>query len=119
MEETVTYQIDNVAGGITSVKAAVQEFWEALLDPANDDHQNIIDKGINPSQLPHDLTQILSMKKSAAGFDASIVDMVVTFASGSVAKDLWTYIILPHLRDKFGDTALKKRAKKDKKSEKP
>ena len=118
MEETETYQVDNVEGGITSVKAITQELWGALLDPTSDDHKNMLGKGINPLELPHDLTQILSMKKSAAGFDASIVDMVVTFASGSVAKDLWTYIILPHLRNKFGDTALKKRAKKEKSSKK-
>jgi hypothetical protein len=75
--------------------------------------------GISAALLPEDLRDVLSIGKSASGFDPSTIDLLIVLLGSSAAKkvgeDVWKYVFLPYLRRKFGDQALvekKSQAKK-------
>lgn len=117
MNETAeAYEIHNIDGGVFSVRAEVSILWNSLHNVNSPEYKHALDNGFDPSTFPADVKDFFTLSKAGAGFEASAVDLIVTFLSGSAAKDLWTYIILPQLRHKFGDKALEKVDKNKKKS---
>lgn len=116
-EATNFYELQGIEGGITVLKTEILQIWQNLNNSESEIHKAAINHGIDLSELPKEYKSFIKLTKPAAGFDASISDLIVTLASGKVAKDLWTYIILPQLRHRFGDQSLKEKKAKKKKDQ--
>lgn len=116
-KETTVYELQNIDGGMTTLKEFVTEIWTELKDPSSEAYALAKIHQIDPDSLPTEYESALQISKTAAGFEASVADMVLTFASGALApmaKDVWKYIILPQLRHRIGDKALVEKSKKAK-----
>ena len=79
--------------------------------------------GIDVLSLPENFSDGLSITKSSAGLDQSVVDLIISFVSGTVAPmvangigrvslDVWTEVILPQLRRKHHDDVLTEKERK-------
>lgn len=60
--------------------------------------------GINVSALSGDADSMLTFKPAAAGIGTV---EIVLLALGPVAYDIWKHVVLAHIRDKWGDHAIK------------
>jgi len=95
---------------VADIQKEVHIAWNQLHDPQSIIAHNAVRFGIEPSQLPEKLEDILSVRPSGQGLDPSTIAIIVAIINSSavstVAKDIWKYVILPHIRDRFGDNAI-------------
>jgi hypothetical protein len=89
--------------------------WEQLHKPNSSAAQSAINHSIDLSQLPSKLEDALKILPSGQGIDPTTIAIIVAIvnspAVATAARDIWKYVILPHIRDKFGDEAIKERKK--------
>lgn len=93
---------------IVEVQATAKEAWKQMREPGTVAHANALARGIDPQTLPKQLDRVIELRPNGAGI--SSVDLIVTIASSVGAKaglDLWKYVALAHIRDRWGDHALK------------
>lgn len=91
---------------IADIQQAVREAWRQMRRPGTTAHANAVACGFDRVELPKRLTDVVTVRPDGAG--AATVDMIVVL-SGKVAWDIWKYVLLPHIRDIWGDGALKRK----------
>jgi hypothetical protein len=96
---------------IEKIKHEVATVWADLKSRSSGAYDEAVKHGIDVNALPENVVQAIELRKSSAGLDPNYTDLVVTLVNSKVALDVWTYILLPWLRDKFGDKALEARRK--------
>jgi predicted NAD-dependent protein-ADP-ribosyltransferase YbiA (DUF1768 family) len=99
----------------------LDELWADLHRKGSPTYARAIASGIETAALPTNIEEYIDFKKSAAGLDHSVVDFVVMLAGTEAAKvvgrgvikvssQLWDLVLLPLIRRKWGDEALKEKA---------
>jgi len=69
---------------------------------------------------PGERARLIKLRRKGAGFEPGSTAVVVGIGLGAkILRDIWTHLLLPRLRKKYGADALKeKEAKKEKKEKK-
>ena len=114
--ETLAYVIDNPSITLPKLNAEIAALWSALLTPESQVRKNAEAIGIPCDSLPREHGDIIAVDRSAAGLEMSLIEFIVTLTGTSAAqrvgRDLWVYVILPWLRQKYGDKALRESQRK-------
>jgi hypothetical protein len=91
---------------ITDIQETVIEAWRRMGRPGTIEHANSLAYGLDRTDLPRRLADMVTLRPDGAG--VGTVDLIVVL-SGKVAWDLWKHVLLPHIRDVWGDDALKRK----------
>ena len=99
------------ARGELSVKSLQQEidrFWaDAAVTPELQDR--LTDAGLEyEASDATELTQQITVRAGSSGADPTSVVMIISLAptANKILKDVWTNIILPRIRRRWGDDAI-------------
>jgi hypothetical protein len=106
--EELRYQIDWNHISLREIQKAVDEAWETLAEPGSAIRQTAQQHGIDTASLPATRKEALALKKSEAGLHQEVVDLLLV-ATSHAARDVWHHVLLPWLRSRFGDDAIKER----------
>lgn len=116
IEDSIEYVIeDKSRHGVTDVQAAVNDAWIDIQVEGTEANARAKRAGIEVSSLPAEVAKLLGIRPSAAGIGT--VDFVLV-ALGPVAWDVWKHVLLPQIRERWGDNAIKEKKKSDKVTEK-
>lgn len=91
---------------ISDIQEAVLEAWRQMRRPGTTEHANFVAHGFGQVNLPKRLSDVVDVRPDGAG--VGTVDLIVVL-SGKAALDIWKYVLLPHIRDIWGDDALKRK----------
>ncbi|MEC5161981.1 hypothetical protein ACFDR9_001234 [Janthinobacterium sp. CG_23.3] len=118
--EQLTYELTNAQVPFSAIQLELEQAYSSLKEPASDAAQRAVEAGIDTAALPGTFGQVLSVKKSAAGVDSSLVELIIAVSgsglAATVATDLWKKVLLPILVAKFGVDAIVAKAKPKKES---
>lgn len=108
-DSKLTYEISAKAKvDHKAIQAASLKAWADVRVPGSISNARATEAGVNIEALPQSLNAMLKIHPSGAPLID--VDFVVTaIGSGAAAKigmDMWKYVLLPHIREKFGDKAI-------------
>jgi hypothetical protein len=94
-------------GGIrlSDLQATAREAWKLMHTPGSSAHTDALANGIDVAQLPKRLREMVDVRPDGAGL-VTVEGVVVGFI-GRVAWDVWKYVLLPQIRRKWGDDALR------------
>lgn len=113
-KQEVCFRIGREGLRIADVQAAAREAWKQMREPGTLAHANALARGVDPQTLPSQLDRVLRLRPNGAGI--STVDVLVMVAgSGAgtvgakIAWDLWKYVVLAHIRYRWGDHALREK----------
>jgi hypothetical protein len=116
--EQLAYELTNAQVSFNAIQAELGRVYLSLKDPASEAAQRAVEAGIDTASLPDTIDEALSVKKSGAGVDSSLVELIIAISGSglatTVATDLWKKVLLPVLVAKFGADAIvaKKKSKK-------
>jgi hypothetical protein len=91
---------------ITDIQTAMREAWRQIGKPGTTEYANYRANRLDRFELPGKLGRLVAVRPDGAGIAG--VDVIIVL-SGKVAWDLWKHVLLPHLRDRWGDDALKRK----------
>lgn len=91
---------------ITDIQSAIREAWRQISKPGTTEYANFRANGLDRFELPGRLSNLITVRPDGAGVAG--VDVIIVL-SGKVAWDLWKHVLLPHIRDRWGDDALKRK----------
>src|SRR5262249_31326318 len=98
---------------VERVVKLAREVWREIHDEGSLAREEAERAGIPLGALPESMERVLSLKASGAGFEPGSVVLVVTGmllnGASRVALDVWKHVVLPRIREKWGDHALKLR----------
>jgi hypothetical protein len=102
------FDVERVPGlQAASIRRSANEAWLQMRTPGSRANANALSHGIDPTKLPDDLGDVLEIRPDGAGVVTT--GIVVSGLLGKIAWDVWKFVLLPHIREMWGDTALKKR----------
>ncbi len=112
MEREFRYDIARDSGAtVEAIRASARKVWGELHQPGSLAREEAERAGIPLDDVPEDMEEALSLKPSGAGFEPASVALVVTgmllHGAGRASLDIWKYVLLPRIREKWGDRALK------------
>lgn len=105
--EAITYTAQNLTRA--DLERELDTLWNELrADGATRDAA--LARGINVDDVP-DRRDAISVTTDAAGFTPVETAIIVAFApvAAKVARDIWEHIILPRIRQRYGQNALEKK----------
>lgn len=116
-KKEVHFKITRPRLQVAQVQAAAQDAWAEMRTPGTKAHANAVAHGLKPESLPSKLNQVLVLRSEAAGVGTVDLAVVAIGLASKAAWDLWQYVVLPHIRERWGDKALEERKKAAAKSE--
>ena len=96
--------VDQSKHSVRDFLGLAEEAWRDMGEEGTAANASARQAGIAVGRLPKKLNQVLLIK-SGAGIQSEHVEVV--WVLGKMAMDVWRYVVLPHIRDVFGDRALK------------
>jgi hypothetical protein len=116
----ITYGIGRAAGvSLKQIQRYAADVWRELGEVDSDASRNAARFRIDVSSVSRDIKDEVDLRPTPPAFAFNPNDVVLTIvksgAAARVALDLWRYVLLPRIRAKWGDDALKERerARKD------
>jgi hypothetical protein len=91
---------------VKDVQDAVRAAWADLRVEGSTARQLAIDAGIDIDDLPDTAAGFVDVKPAAAGIAG--VDLIILAASHA-AVQLWQHVLLPQIRERWGDKAIAKK----------
>lgn len=104
---------DKTKLGVSDIQATAAAAWADMQEVGTAAHAAAVKAGIDLKALPKELGQLLSIKPAGAGLGS--VDLLIG-ALGPVAWDVWKHVLLPQIRARWGDDAIKAKAAAAKKA---
>jgi hypothetical protein len=112
-DEILVYELDGTLLDVSDIRLALNDAFAQLKKGTGAAYDRALTEDVDLSALPDSLGDMVALKKSSAGVDPSLVDLVVYLAGTEmakmVAKDLWKKVLLPYLAAKFGTDAVKQK----------
>lgn len=112
-EEKIVYQLDGTQLEVSNIETELNSAYNDLVCGKGAAHERAIAENIDLAALPGSLSDMMTFRKSAAGSDPSLIDLIVLLVGSglvkTVAKDLWTKVLLPILIEKYGSSAIKQK----------
>jgi hypothetical protein len=93
----------------------VDRFWEEP-ESSKELQASLSNAGLDPQDLQQlDQRQLIKLYERGSGFDPGTVALVVAFAplANKVGQDLWTRLLLPRIRRRWGVDAIGPEAEDD------
>lgn len=107
MAEDLRYEGTVVS--IDELRKAADEIWSEAR--YSDEIKRIVKKhGKDPELVSGTAREdLITIRREGAGLSAEVTAIIVAFApvAAGIAKDIWVHFILPRLKKKFGEDALK------------
>ncbi len=97
---------DKALLSVKDVQDAVRTAWADLRVEGSAARQLAIDAGIDIDDLPATAAGFVDVKPAAAGIAG--VDLIILAASHA-AVQLWQHVLLPQIRERWGDKAIAKK----------
>lgn len=112
-EEKMVYELDGTQIEVSNIQIELDKAYNDLIAGKGAAHERAIAEQIDLAALPGSLSELMSFRKSAAGSDPSLIELIVLLASSqmvkTVALDLWKKVLLPLLVAKYGSAAIKQK----------
>lgn len=89
---------------IGDVQAAAKTAWVDLHTQGSAARARAEANGIDVDALPESLDEVIRIRSAGAGFGS--LDLVLG-ALAPIGWDLWKHVLLPHIRERWGDNAIK------------
>jgi hypothetical protein len=107
--DEVVYRItDENRISVANVQEAIAEAWADMQHDGTVAHQTALAAGIDLAALPKEAGEAVEVKPRGAGVGA--VEVAVIGLLGKMAydvwKDIWTHVIFPRIKKRFGEKAL-------------
>jgi len=103
MQEDHYVIADKAALSVKDVQDAVRSAWDDLRIEGTVVRQLALDAGIDLAKLPATPTGFVDVRPGAAGIGG--VELIILAASHA-AVQLWQHVLLPQIRDRWGDKAI-------------
>jgi hypothetical protein len=108
-DDIVVYEIaDKAAVSVEDIQQAVADAWSEMRQPGTDAYEDAKRAGIDVAALPASVDDVVEVRPHGAGVGA--VEVAIIGFLGKVAydvwKDVWTHILLPKVKKRFGEKAL-------------
>ena len=97
---------DKAVLSVKDVQDTVRTAWADLRAEGSAARQLAIDAGIDIGALPETVAGFVDVKPAAAGIAG--VDLIILAASHA-AVQLWQHVLLPQIRERWGDKAIAKK----------
>ena len=94
---------DKTSVSVKDVQQAVRAAWADLAVEGSTAREQAIDAGIDLDALPAELDGFVDVQPAAAGMGG--VDLLILAASHA-AVQLWQYVLLPQIRERWGDKSI-------------
>ncbi|MFZ0042557.1 MAG: hypothetical protein WAK93_14695 [Solirubrobacteraceae bacterium] len=95
---------------VDQVQAEIAQFWQALDNPGSSALEaELSAAGLDRAALASfDRENAISVRAATSGADPIAVVLLVTLAPSTnrIIKDLWATIVLPRIRQRWGDDAI-------------
>ncbi len=101
--EKIEIAIDKGVLSVKDVQDAVRAAWDDLRVPGSTVHQLALDAGIDIDALPATPAGFVDAQPAAAGMGG--VDLIILAASHA-AVQIWQHVLLPQIRERWGDKAI-------------
>lgn len=100
------------SGDLTAekLKTFLEKEWKELQDPSSRLHQEAEARGIEIEKVTDlKLSKAIEVKQES-GLDPVTATIIVAFApvAAGIVSDLWAHVLLPRIRQHFGEDALKR-----------
>lgn len=121
MEDELRYDIaPDSEATIEKIRKLAREVWRELREEGSLAREEAERAGILLEDIPENMEEVLTLKPSGAGFEPGSVALIaagmVLHGAGRAALDVWKYVLLPRIREKWGDHALKRQSQAAKKA---
>ncbi|MCU1315200.1 MAG: hypothetical protein JWN63_522 [Candidatus Acidoferrum typicum] len=121
MGKELQYEVTQDSGAtISSVRKLAREVWHELQTEGSEAREDAKRAGIDLETIPSTLEKGLELRPSGAAFEPGSMALVVSgmllHVAGQASLDLWKYVLLPRIRERWGDHALRERKQPAKKS---
>jgi hypothetical protein len=108
MADEYRYLIDGIS--VSDVDEEMDKIWNDLQNPNSGIFEDSIEKGFTKNDLEQ-LTQnkrseLIDVSQDEAHLDPVLTAILIAVGT-QVAKDIWTGIIFPRLKKRFGDDSIK------------
>lgn len=90
------------------IQQEIAKFW-AELETSSTLQAELTSAGINPRLLgDSNPSDAITVRVGSSGVDPVSVSLIIVFAptANRVAKDVWTTVLLPRIRRRWGDNAI-------------
>ncbi len=99
---------------VDQVQAEIAQFWQALDNPGSSEVEAELSAKLSATGLDRaalasfDRGNAITVRAAASGADPIAVVLLVTLAPSTnrIIKDLWATIVLPRIRQRWGDNAI-------------
>jgi hypothetical protein len=100
------YQVTRTGGiGLSELQATTREAWKLMRTPGSSAHADALANGIDLEGLPKHLREMVEIRPDGAGI-VTVEGVVVGYLCRA-AWDVWKHVLLPQIRRKWGDEALR------------
>jgi hypothetical protein len=115
--EVVEYVIvDKAKLSVADIQRDALAAWADVRTAGTTANANAKAAGIDVESLPASLEDVVRIKAGGAGVGS--IDLVIAGVLAKIALDFWRHVLLPHIRETFGDNAIKAKKAEAKKSAK-
>lgn len=103
MNESLHYKAKQLS--VEELDALLDDFWAQMQNPDSAVSQKAKEEGLDIEQLRQmKREEVLQVKKTGDTLDPLVTPIVIAFLPvvAKIAKDLWTYVLLPRIKAEKG-----------------